>query len=93
LPAPSPPSFGADDFIPPRLELNRKIMEEAKALQIPSVDFFTATADRDGRLREAYASDGLHLNSKGYEKMARALYEAVFMKEFDGRSSLKWDGP
>jgi acyl-CoA thioesterase I len=73
-----PSLLGADDAIPPRIELNKKIGQEASALQIPLVDFFRATADRGGRLLEAYSSDGLHLNAEGYERMAQALYETVF---------------
>ncbi len=73
-----PSILGADDFIPPRVALNKKIAQEAGTLQIPLVDFFKATSDRDGRLLEAYSSDGLHLNSKGYEKMAQAIYETLW---------------
>lgn len=72
-----PSILGADDHILPRTELNRKITQTAEALRIPSVDFFTATADTDGRLLAKYASDGLHLNAKGYEEMAQVLYETV----------------
>lgn len=73
-----PSILGADDFIPSRIELNKKIAQEAGVLQIPLVDFFKATSDQSGRLMEAYSSDGLHLNSNGYEKMAQAVYEALF---------------
>ncbi|HZR45533.1 MAG TPA: SGNH/GDSL hydrolase family protein [Candidatus Manganitrophaceae bacterium] len=75
-----PSLLGADDFIPPRVALNRKIEQEANALQIPFVDFFKATCDPGGRLLEKYASDGLHLNARGYEKMARAVHETLFKK-------------
>lgn len=76
-----PSLLGADDFIPPRLALNQKIEREAKTLQIPFVDFFRTTADPEGRLLEKYSSDGLHLNSRGYEKMAQVLYETAFKNQ------------
>lgn len=75
-----PSILGADEFIPPRLALNRKIEQEAEALQIPFVDFFRATSGPAGRLLEEYSSDGLHLNTRGYEKMAQAVYETLFKK-------------
>lgn len=73
-----PSILGADDYIPPRRALNEKIQKEAAALQIPYVDLFDATADHGGRLHAAFSSDGLHLNPKGYEKIAESIYEGVF---------------
>jgi lysophospholipase L1-like esterase len=90
-----PSILGADEFIPPRIDLNQKIEQEAEALHIPSVDFFKATADPDGRLLEAYSSDGLHLNSRGYEKMAQVVYETNFKKwdQIGGAIIQKWGDP
>lgn len=73
-----PSILGADFLIPPRMELNQKIQKEAHHLKIPFVDLFAATADPSSRLHKAYSYDGLHLNSKGYEKIAIAIYESVF---------------
>lgn len=69
---------GADEFIPPRLELNRRIQENAKELKIPFADLFTPTADASGRLRSEYSQDGLHLTPEGYRKIAQVLYDSVF---------------
>ncbi len=73
-----PSILGADFLIPPRIELNQKIQKEALHLNIPFVDLFAATSDPSDRLYNGYSYDGLHLNSKGYEKIAVAIYESVF---------------
>lgn len=73
-----PSLLGADDYIPPRLELNRRIQEEAAQQKIPFVDLFHPLADRSGRLLENYSQDGLHLTPEGYRKVACLLYESLF---------------
>jgi lysophospholipase L1-like esterase len=76
-----PSLLGADEFIPPRRELNRRIQETAKEMKIPFADLFTSTADSSGRLREDYSQDGLHLTAAGYQKIAQTLYESVFKEK------------
>ena len=73
-----PSLLGADEFIPPRLELNRRIQKMAEAMKIPFADLFTPTSDSFGRLREDYSQDGLHLTAEGYRKVAHILYQSVF---------------
>lgn len=76
-----PSLLGADDFIPPRLELNRRIQETAKEMKISFADLFTSTADPFGRLRREYSQDGLHLTPAGYQKIAQTLFESVFKEK------------
>lgn len=78
-----PSLLGADEFIPPRVELNRRIQEAAKEMKIPFADLFTPTADVSGRLRQEYSQDGLHLTPGGYQKIAHVLFESV-LKEKKG---------
>ena len=71
-----PSILGCDDLIPPRLELNKAINNEALERRIPFLDFFRATADqRNNRLMEEYSADGLHLNAKGYERIGRYVFD------------------
>jgi lysophospholipase L1-like esterase len=71
-----PSVLGFDELISPRLDLNRAIGAEAMKRKIPFLDLFTATADkRNNRLLEDYSSDGLHLNSRGYERLAEYIFE------------------
>jgi lysophospholipase L1-like esterase len=71
-----PSILGFDELIPPRLELNRAIRAEAEKRKIPFLDLFTATADpRNNWLLKAYSADGLHLNSKGYERIANYIFD------------------
>lgn len=76
-----PSLLGADEFIPPRRALNRRIQETAKERKIPFADLFTPTADSAGRLLEKYSQDGLHLTPEGYRKIAHVLYETVFKEK------------
>lgn len=76
-----PSLLGADEFIPPRVELNRRIQQTANEMKLPFADLFTATSDSSGRLREEYSQDGLHLTSEGYRKIAQTLYDSVFKKK------------
>ena len=71
-----PSLLGFDELIPPRLDLNRAINAEAEKRKIPFLDLFTTTADRrNNRLLEDYSADGLHLNSKGYERIGNYIFE------------------
>jgi len=78
VPCTVPSVRGYDEGIQPRLQLNGLIKRYSEAFGIASVDLFTATADSEGRLREEFSNDGLHLSPLGYEAMARAIFsEAV----------------
>jgi len=71
-----PSILGFDELIPPRLSLNSMICTQAEKRSIAFVDLFAATADPESnRLSEQYSADGLHLNSKGYERMARWVFD------------------
>jgi lysophospholipase L1-like esterase len=71
-----PSILGFDALIPTRLQLNRMIRTEAEKRSVPFVDFFTATADpQTNRLSEDYSADGLHLNTKGYQQMAKYIFD------------------
>lgn len=74
-----PSILGFDDGIPPRLVLNRLIKKYSAEHGQLCVDLFTATCDSTtGRLREECSNDGLHMNTRGYETMAEAIFsEAV----------------
>jgi len=71
-----PSILGFDEFIPPRLQLNRMIRTEADKRCMPFVDLFTATADpRNNRLRQDYSADGLHLTPEGYQQIGRCIFD------------------
>jgi acyl-CoA thioesterase I len=79
---------GLDQMIPPRLLLNRLIVEYGRNRSLPCVDLFTATAEPETqRLAESYSNDGLHLTTDGYRLLAEMLYDQVF------RPRLQKDGP
>ena len=68
---------GFDEGIQPRLLLNGLIKRQSRALSVTCVDLFTATSDSDGRLREEYSNDGLHLSPLGYEAMAEVIFSGA----------------
>jgi acyl-CoA thioesterase-1 len=71
-----PSILGLDELIPPRLQLNRMIRNEAEKRSITFVDLFSATADPEtNRLLEGYSGDGLHLNPDGYREMGRCIFD------------------
>jgi lysophospholipase L1-like esterase len=71
-----PSILGFDELIPPRLELNRLIRTEAEKRGMPFLDLFMATADpRNDRLLEDYSADGIHLNSKGYKRIGKYVFD------------------
>jgi acyl-CoA thioesterase-1 len=77
-----PSILGFDELIPPRLQLNRMILSEAKKRSIPFVDLFTATADpQTSRLSEDYSADGLHLNPKGYRQVGKYIFD-IWLRAF-----------
>jgi lysophospholipase L1-like esterase len=70
-----PSILGFDAGIPPRLTLNELIGEYSSKRGLRCADLFRATKDRDARLALQYSSDGLHLNTEGYRKVADTIYE------------------
>jgi acyl-CoA thioesterase-1 len=71
-----PSILGLDELIPPRLQLNRMIRNEAEKRSITFVDLFSATADPEtNRLLEDYSADGLHLNPKGYQQIGGCIFD------------------
>ncbi|MCG6552889.1 MAG: GDSL-type esterase/lipase family protein [Candidatus Magnetominusculus sp. LBB02] len=72
---------GYDPLIAPRVVLNRMIKENAKGLNIPFADYFTASCESPvQRLAPEYSNDGLHLSTEGYELLADVIYNEVFSK-------------
>ncbi|MEO5359726.1 MAG: GDSL-type esterase/lipase family protein [Nitrospirota bacterium] len=72
---------GYDPLIAPRVVLNNMIKENAKGLNIPFADYFTASSETPvQRLAIDYSNDGLHLSTKGYELLADVIYDEVFSK-------------
>jgi lysophospholipase L1-like esterase len=79
-----PSILGFDEFIPPRLHLNRMIRTETDKRSMPFVDLFTATADpRNNRLSEGYSADGLHLNTEGYQQISKYIFDKWLRPLFD----------
>ncbi|MBF0320521.1 MAG: hypothetical protein HQL01_12035 [Nitrospirae bacterium] len=72
---------GYDPLIAPRVALNKMIKENAKGLNIPIADYFSASCENPvARLALEYSNDGLHLSTKGYKLLAEVLYAEVFSK-------------
>lgn len=61
------------------LKLNEWLRSYAQKEKLGLADYFPATVDDKGMLREGYSEDGLHPNAKGYELMA-PLAEAAIEK-------------
>ena len=59
------------------LKLNAWIKDYAAKANAIYCDYFTATADDKGLLKEGFSGDGLHPNSKGYELMAPVAEAAI----------------
>jgi len=68
---------GFDALLPQIRELNDLITGHCGAHGIPVADLFAATSDESGRLREAFSSDGVHLNHAGYQRVAYTIYFEV----------------
>jgi lysophospholipase L1-like esterase len=68
---------GFDAAINPIQALNAMIVEHCSGNSIPVADLFSATSDDEGRLKERYSSDGVHLTAEANERVARAVYEDV----------------
>jgi len=76
-----PSIIGFDDLIPPRIELNKLIQEEAEKRTIPFVDLYRATSDpKTSQLLAEYSSDGLHLNTDGYRTIGKVVFKEWLRK-------------
>ena len=76
-----PSVVGDQTYIKPRLELNELITDYCFDNETVSVDLFSATVDpKTKMLDKKYSSDGLHLNTSGYQKMAEAIFSQAFVK-------------
>jgi lysophospholipase L1-like esterase len=59
------------------LKLNAWLRDYAAKVHATFADYYTATVDDKGMLREGYSDDGLHPNLKGYELMAPVAESAI----------------
>lgn len=59
------------------LALNQWIKDYAARTGATIADYYAATADERGFLKEGYSGDGLHPNPKGYELMAPVAQAAI----------------
>jgi len=76
-----PSIIGSEDYVKPRLELNELIADYCFENEFVCVDLFSATADpKTKMLDKKFSSDGLHLNSAGYTKMAEVIFNQAFAK-------------
>lgn len=64
------------------LKLNAWIKEYAAANGLGIADYYSATVDGKGFLKDGFSGDGLHPNAKGYELMA-PVAEAAIRKALD----------
>ncbi|MGQ9543792.1 MAG: GDSL-type esterase/lipase family protein [Candidatus Bathyarchaeia archaeon] len=76
-----PSILGARSLINPRVKLNELIKDYCFENEIICVDLFSATVDpKTGELDRKYSSDGLHMNTTGYMKMAETIFAQAFVK-------------
>lgn len=59
------------------LRLNAWMREYAAKVHAVFADYYAATVDEKGMLREGYSDDGLHPNAKGYELVAPVAEAAI----------------
>jgi len=59
------------------LKLNAWLREYAEKSHAVYADYYTATVDEKGMLKEGFSNDGLHPNAKGYQLMAPVLDAAI----------------
>jgi lysophospholipase L1-like esterase len=59
------------------LKLNAWLREYAAKVHAVFADYYAATVDGKGMLREGYSDDGLHPNVKGYELLAPVAESAI----------------
>jgi lysophospholipase L1-like esterase len=58
-------------------QFNARATEFARSHGFKLVDYYAATADREGFLPDDMARDAIHPNARGYEKMAEAFRAAM----------------
>ena len=75
-----PSVLGFDEGIPPRRILNGLIKKHSAERDMICVDIFSSTSDSEGRLRQDYSDDGLHMSALGYEAMAQAIFTDAVRK-------------
>ncbi len=59
------------------LKLNQWLREYAAKAHTGFADYYAATVDGKGMLRDGYSGDGLHPNDKGYELLAPVAESAI----------------
>jgi lysophospholipase L1-like esterase len=59
------------------LKLNAWIKTYAAQVGAGFADYYTATVDEKGMLKEGYSNDGLHPNEKGYALMVPVAAAAI----------------
>jgi lysophospholipase L1-like esterase len=66
-------------FRPPEkiLAFNKWMKDYAAANKLTYLDYFAATTDEKGFLRQELANDGLHPNTEGYKIMAPLAEKAI----------------
>jgi lysophospholipase L1-like esterase len=80
-----PSILGFDSLVPPRRELNGMIRKYCIKKGKAFADLFKATAHpTTKRLLEGYSSDGLHLSTDGYRKMADTIFDEALRDILDG---------
>jgi acyl-CoA thioesterase-1 len=76
-----PSIIGSETLINPRIKLNEMIKDYCFDNEIACVDLFSSTITMGtNKLDKKYSSDGLHLNTNGYIKMAETIFEQAFSK-------------
>ncbi|WP_299756528.1 GDSL-type esterase/lipase family protein [uncultured Pontibacter sp.] len=60
--------------------LNKELKQLAAAENITLIDLYPEFTDSEGKLREAYTHDGLHLTYEGYQKWAEILRKGKYLK-------------
>lgn len=82
-----PSILGYEGLIPPRLHFNKMIRTEAEKRSIAFVYLFTATVEpQTNRRLEDYSADGLHLDSKGYQRMGKYMFDKWLRALLDQRA-------
>jgi len=59
------------------VQLNEWLKKYATSVGATYADYFSATVDEKGMLKEGYSDDGLHPNAKGYALMAPVAEAAI----------------
>lgn len=76
--------LGFDQVIPLIRRMNYLIDEHCSENDVSMVDLFAACSDVEGRLLEAFSSDGVHLSGEGNERVASTIYEEAVKTTLEG---------